>query len=807
MTRPSPTQSSASRFTRALLHELRTAIRSGRRSGASSLVAILTLALAIGASTAIYSTLQHVVLYPLPFEQSERLVLLWRKAEQMGDSLMVNPSRELLDHWRENARSFVQIEGVAMEELTVDGESGARTWTALRSSPDYLRLLGRRPERGRMFTAAERDERPALISFARWRRDYGGRDDVLGATLRLDGELHTVLGVLPPHFPMPIGSPDPIDVLLPVVDREASLQGIGRLAPGVTVEQARDELDNLLAHIEREPEDFTWKAAVLQPTALLGTLPETLWTLMACVTVVLLVACTNVGGLLLGRHARRRRELALRAALGASRRRLGAQLFLESGWLSLIAGALGLALAAGGVGIIRRVRPEGMEALERARVSPQALAFAVGASFIAAALAGLVPALRSARRLDAGDLRAGLGATADRAQHRLRSALVIGQVALSFLLTVAGILLVQHVRALRSLDLGFEAERLAIAQVRLPEHSFAADEAKRAYWQAALAAVSRVPGVASASVASGVPPRSSITVGRFEVDGLELTPEQTPSFLWLNQVDSAYLRTAGIRVLAGRVEASFDGQEGGAATGCAINESFARQIWGRIDVVGARLRLGEGDWSTVVAVVDDVRASGPSSSLDAPQLYVAHSMTLGQSSLAIRADGDPAPLVEPLRQALLDLDPRALIDTVATVDSMLWRSLAEERFTLALLGAFTLCALFLAVVGLYSVVAQGVEQRRKELALRLALGSPAAAIRRRIAAGGALLAGLGIGAGLALTVALARFTQSEVFGSQAPGPRLYLLAILVVALAVAAAMVRPARVAGAIDPIRVLRED
>ncbi|HVS64715.1 MAG TPA: ADOP family duplicated permease [Thermoanaerobaculia bacterium] len=793
-------------WTRAALHEVRTAIRFGRRSRASSLVAILTLALAIGASTAIYSTLEHVVLHPLPFEQSDRLVILWRKAEQMGGSLMVNPSRELLDHWRENARSFAQIEGIAIEQLTVDEATGAETWTALRSSPDYLRLLGRDLERGRMFAAAERDQRPALISYARWRRDYGGSDEVLGQPLRLDGELHTVVGVLPAHFPTPIGSPDPVDVLLPVVDLEASLQGIGRLAPGVTVEQARDELDHLLAQIELD-DDFTWKAAVLQPTELLGTLPETLWTLMASVLVVLLVACTNVGGLLLGRHARRRRELALRSALGASRRRLGVQLFLESAWLSLVAGALGFALAAGGVEVIRRLRPEGMEALERARVSPEALAFALAASFAAAALAGLVPALRSARRLDAGDLRAGLGATADRAQNRLRAALVIGQVALSFLLTVAGILLVQHVRNLRALDLGFEAERMAIAQVRLPQHSFAAEEARRTYWREALAAVSRIPGVSSASLAGGVPPRSSISVGRFAVDGVELTPEQTPNFLWWNQVDSAYLRTAGIRVLAGRIDpASYDAGKG-AEPVCLINESFARQIWGRADVVGERLRLGEGEWSTVVAVVDDVRVSGPGSSLEAPQLYSPHPGNREQAFLALRASGDPATLVEPLRRTLLDLDPRALIDTVATVDSMMWRSLAEERFTLALLGAFTLCALFLAVVGLYSVVAQGVEQRRKELALRLALGAPAAAVRRRIAAGGAILAGLGIALGLALTVALSRFNQSEVFGAETPGPRLYLLASLVIALAVAAATIRPARIAGAIDPIRVLREE
>ncbi|HVS13268.1 MAG TPA: ABC transporter permease [Thermoanaerobaculia bacterium] len=802
---------------RAVLHELRTAVRLGRRSRASSLVAILTLALAIGASTAIYSALQHVVLHPLPFEQSERLVLLWRKAEQMGNSLMVNPSPEVLGHWRANARSFTQIEGIAIDQLTVDGEKdGAQTWMALRSSPDYLRLLGARPERGRMFTAAERDQRPALLSYARWRRDFGGGDDVLGRSLRLDGELHTVVGVLPPHFPVPIGSPDPVDVLLPVTDAESSLHGIGRLAAGVTLEQAGEELDHLLAQMEVEDDSFTWKAAVLRPTALLGSLPETLWTLMASVTVVLLVACTNVGGLLLGRHARRRRELALRSALGASRRRLAAQLFLESAWLSAFAGALGFALAAAGVELIRRLRPEGMEALERARVSPQALLFAVGASFAAAALAGLAPALRSARRLDASDLRAGLGATGDRAQSRLRSTLVVGQVALSFLLTVAGALLVERVRDLRALDLGFEAERVAVAQVRLPEHSFAAGEARRAYWREAVAAVSRIPGVSSASVTTGVPPHSSITVGRFAVDGLELTPEQAPEFLWWNQIDASYLRTAGIRVLEGFVDPaafarSFEGGED-AERLFVINESFAREIWGRVDVVGERLRLGEQEWNTVAAVVADVRVAGPRSSLDAPQLYSPHSGDRALSFLAIRADVDPATLVGSLRRTLLEVDSRALVENAGTIDSMMWRTLAEERFTLTLLGVFSICALFLAVVGLYSVVAQGVEQRRKELALRLALGSPAAAVRWRVAARGAALAGLGIALGLTLTVALARFAGARafgrgVFGAQAPGPLLYLVATLVVATAVAAAMIRPARVAGAIDPIRVLREE
>jgi predicted permease len=797
---------------RALLLELRTAIRFGRRSRASSLLAILTLAVAIGASTAIYSALEHVVLHPLPFEQSERLVLIWRKAEQMGGSLMVNPTREMLDHWRERARSFEQIEGIEVDELTADAEGRAQTWMALRSSPDYLSLIGVRPERGRMFTATEVDQRPALLSYGRWRRDFGGREDVLGASLRLDGELHTIVGVLPPHFPLPIGSPDPVDVLLPVTDPDASHHGIGRLAPGVTIEQAAEELDHLLTTIELDDDSFTWKAAVLRPTALLGTLPETLWTLMASVTVVLLVACTNVGGLLLGRHARRRRELALRTALGASRRRLAVQLFLESAWLSVLAGALGLALAAAGVEVIRRLRPQGMEALERARVSPQALLFAIGVSFAAAALAGLVPALRSARRLDAANLRAGLGVTGDRAHNRLRSALVVGQVALSFLLTVAGALLVQRVGHLRSLDLGFEAERMAAAQVRLPEHSFESEEARRSYWREALAAVSRIPGVASASVTTGVPPHSSITVGRLEVDGIDLTPEQTPEFLWWNQIDVAFLRTAGIAVLDGAVdpaafERAFAAGGDGVEPICVINESFARQVWGRTDVVGERLRLGEQGWSTIVAVVADVRVAGPRSSLDAPQLYSPHTGERAQSFFAVRAEVDPATLVGPLRRTLLEVDPRALVDTAGTIGSMMWRTLAEERFTLTLLGVFSLCALFLAVVGLYSVVAQGVEQRRKELALRLALGSPAAAVRRRVAAGGALLGGLGIGLGLALAIALARFATTGIFGAQAPGPRLYLLATLVVATAVGAAMIRPARVAGAIDPIRVLREE
>jgi putative ABC transport system permease protein len=802
-----------------------------------TLVVVLTLALGIGANTAIFSVVDAVLLRPLPFPHPEQLVLLrddlaGRQIENVGMSVP-----ELKD-LQQSADSFEEVAGVWPVDANLTGSDRPERIELLAVSPNYFSLLGASARLGRVFGPQDKAEGFAegvVISDGLWHRLFGADPKVLGRRIYADTDAYTIIGVMPPGFRHPAQTlRNDVDIWAnagftgnPFNNPPRNVRmlpgAIARVKSGVSVGQAQAQIDSLVSHLrEQFPADYPaeagWAVRLLPAHEnLVGGARTMLLVLLAAVGLVLLIGCVNIANLLLARSSARQREMAIRLALGAARRRLVMQLLTESLLLSLVGGAVALLVVVWVLDVLVRFVPADIPRLQEVGFDGGVLLFVFAVSLLTGVLFGLVPALQASNPdLTVNLKEGGKGAGSGAAGRRFRSALVVTEIALSLVLMIAAGLLLRSFGRLLEVDGGFDPHHVLMARIWLPvpnnpELDPYRPPAKRAtFVREVLRRASSLPGVQYAAVGAGnsVPLLGPHFTGSFTIEEKADSDAEHPS-AQLSSVSPDYFRALGTPLVRGRFFADSDAVESQRVA--LIDETAARRFWPNEDPLGRRVKQGgrasNAPWATIVGVVGNVKTEGFDQP-DQPHLYLSALQNPGYAmAVYLRAEGDPASLTQALREQVRAVDPDLPVFGERTMDDVVAASLAQRRFALQVVGGFGVLALLLAGVGVYGVVAYSVSRRTREIGIRLALGASSGAILRWVFGQGMRLTLLGTAAGLVGAFLLTRLLRGLLFGVEATDPVTYAgLAILLAAVALLACYI-PARRATKVDPMVALRHE
>jgi len=794
-----------------LLQDVRYGARTLRRSPGFTIVALSTLALGIGATTAMFTVVHAVLLRPLPYPRSDRLV---RIAYDYPKSPFITEGGISDRQWvdaRSRYRMFTRVAAFTPGLVTLTNAGDPVRLQEASVAAGLFETLGIMPALGRTFGRDDElvgGEPVVILGDALWRERFGADSNVVGRPITLDGVRHTVLGVMPQGFAYPLDARlwRPLRLQL-APNRFQILSVIGRLRDGATRAQALAELDALAA-ADRARDSMVARVTPLKDTVV-GDVTRSLLVFAGAVGLVLLIACTNVANLLLMRATTRRREMAVRAALGAGRRRLVRQLVTESALLWVGAGVAGAGIAVAGVRALLALAPAGrIPRHGEIGVDAVALAFALVVSLGTGLIFGLIPALR-ATGSSVRDALAASARTMTGRDGRLRGALVMAEIAFALVLLTGAALMMESFIRLRRVELGFRPEGLASLTVDLPDATYQSAPAMQAAHEAVLDRLEKIRGVTSAAAVNFIPLGGPMIRGDIKVDGRTLPP----SYLVAKpSVSPGYFRTMGIRLRLGR---EFTAQDAASSPHVVIvSESVARQIWPDLSPIGQRISNkdvpGPGDWLTVVGVVDDVGQT----SIDVhrePAIYqpiqqLTQTFFLGHMSFIVRAVGDPALLLPMMRRALRDVDPNQPIGSIGTVESAISATVAEPLFQARLIGAFSIVALVLAAIGIYGVVAYSVAERTREIGIRVALGAGRGDVVGMVLRRLLVLLVPGVALGVAGALATTRVLSSLLFEIRPDDPATFIsVAVLLAAVAIVAGMM-PARRASRVDPLVALKE-
>lgn len=788
-----------------LRDDLRYALRSLVRRPAFSAFAILTIGLGVGAATAIYSTVEGVLLRPVPYPGAERMVTLLRPIGNSGG--MMTPVEEQVEAWREMDDIFEQIEPFTIHTMTVTGDGAPVEVTAGLIRPSFHDFVERAPRLGRTFTDDEMtdESRVILLSHGMWRQRFGASPDALGQSLELDGEQWTIIGVMPANTPGLGFGLSPVEIWRPMPRDTRGTVPTALLREGVTLEMADERL---AVPIEAPQGEVTGMArGVVESIGL--RIADTLRALMVAVLALLLIACLNVSNLLLSRANQRRRETAVRAALGSGRGRLARQMLAEGMLLGIAGGGLGIGLAWAGLEILLASTPASLDVLNGVSLNSRVVAFAFALTMGASLLFSTVPIWQATRRDRFDSLRDGARTEGQGVLgSRIRWGLVSAEVALSFALVVGATLVLGELGRLQQTDAGFDADRVLSLQVLLPTWEYGRGENAGPVFDGIQSRLSALPGVERVARGMGRPGSSGITFGALEIEGEK--PSEDTEVLHGPPAGPGYFAALG-QPIRGR-EFTADDIVEGAPKVLIIGEGTARKYFGTTDVVGQRIRFGDDDdgWQTVVGVAGDVAMTGLSSTEQALQLYYPLLPQYGaEAHFFLRAEAgvDPTTLIERAVAIARAEAPDARIDDVGLMSDLLAGTLARERFMSTLLGTFTSLALLLAAIGLYGVVSQLVGQRRKEIGIRMAMGAGTNSIRRMVLRYGAAATALGIAMGIGLTTLGLRYASSRIFGLEQAGFGAWFTAGLVLSGVSLAATWLPARQASRVDPVDAMRTE
>jgi putative ABC transport system permease protein len=794
-----------------MLADLRYALRSFRRAPGFTALVIATLAVGIGANTAVFSVVHAVLLRPFSYPDVDSLLRI-----RAGTS---HP--DLTDIAR-RATTISGVEGYRPQLFDYTTGTDAMRLDGMLVTGGLLQLFGAAPAAGRLIDPGD-DVAGAghvvLLSAPFWRSYFAADPSVVGRAIVLSGQTYTVVGVLADRFEFPAAHADVVAAFLPHAGRggrEATSRGAHtlrafvRLKPGGTRAAAQQELTSLSVALEREyPETNQNVRIVLQEMrdSVAGTLREPLLILLATVAFVLLIACVNVANLLIARGAERRGELAVRAAIGATRARIMRQVLVESLVLAAAGGLAGIAIAWWLTRTIVALAPEGIPRLATASVDLPVLVFALAVSLFTGLLFGMLPALSSASASIAAAARAGSRASRD--GQRLRSLLLVSEVALALVLLVGAGLLLRSFSSLIAQRPGFDATRLLTGSVTLNGDRYASITNRALFWEAFEERMRSIPGVGDVALTTDLPIGGQPLYHNLAFEGRSMAPGTEPE-VYYRGVNPAYFRAMGIPLVKGRFFTAAD--RGGTPLVAIVNEAFAREYYPGEEVLGRRLRWasGDGTWITIVGVVADVRGL----SLDQGEVPAVHAPFAQDANpwrrwmdVAIRTDGDAAALAPILRREILAVDRRVPVARVRTMEAVLAASVAGRRFNLLLLGSFAAVALLLAVAGIYGVMSYLVLQRTREIGVRLALGATPREVVRLITVRGLSLACAGIAIGAGAAALLGRFLETMLFGITAADPATFAGATGVLLVSAAAACLIPASRAGRVDPLTALRSE
>ena len=784
------------------------------RSPGFTLIAVITLALGVGANTAIFSVVHRVLVDPLPYPGGDRMVALTERS--VSNQMMMTPEQKVVTVWQAQSKQFERIEqfdeGEASLKIGTEVEN-----VAVADIPATLTaFLGISPSLGRAFLAEETagDGAPVvMLGYGLWQRRFGGRRDVLGTTIEVDGKLRTIIGVMPRDIVLPTFNASPKQLWLPLgqTPQRPRIQALGRLREGVTPAQAASELTAIEKSIsldEPNPHSMQFEAAALRPLDLSGgDKQNVLLLLFAVVGVVLLIACANVANLLLARASSRTREFAIRTALGAGRGRLVRQLLTESLLLALLGGVIGVLLAARGLDLLVTIRPDSLQELDEIRLQPIALLWSLGLSIGTGILFGLAPVLLATERHVSDTIKGSVGgAGSNRGSRRLRAALVIAEVAMSVMLLVGAGLLIRTVRQMQRVEVGFNPADLTAIGIRFQEGPDSLLKQKRAALSAEiLAAVRAVPGVEKATWASGVPPRSGVAFGELEIEGKTLTESEKTSLLGYTLVQREYFDALQLPIKRGH---GFAPNDRGMVV---INEGMARRFWPSEDAIGKRFRMDKaGEWQTVAGLVSDVRIPGRrSGGFDALQTY--HQMMPEDMrenfQLLVRTRGEMRPILGQIQAVIDGHGTESRVAQIVAVQEMLDQVMAAPRFSMLLFTIFAALALILAMIGLYGVISYSVGQRTREIGVRIALGAGTSSVLGMVVRQGLQLTVVGVMLGLLAAAAGTRAMQSLLYEVSPLDPLTFIAVAGTLVTVAAVAAWLPARRATRVDPVVALRSE
>jgi len=811
----------------SLLQDLRFAIRQLRKNPGFAVTTLLTLALGIGASTAMFSLINSVLLRPLPFPEPDRLALPAALDESLSKPgvPMATSYPDFFD-WRNRNHSFQAMASYRQTGRTLTGSGAPQQLETQIVASDFFRVLGVNSVLGRDFVSE--DEKPgthvAVLSYETWHSIFGGAADIVGRNITLDHDSYTVVGVMPKRFSFPIQNPAPAlwtSLADDASDKEpmTGQRGadittvIARLKPGVTLAQATADLEviteNLAAQYPEADKKYAHASVVPELEDIVGNTRAALHVLFAAVMFLLLIACANVAGLMLTRASRRRPEMAVRAAMGATRFEIMRQVLVESVFLSGCGGALGVVFSTLLLKIILQFVPQNLPRLDQVSVDGWVLAFAAVVSIATGVLSGVLPAWRMSRLDPSLALREGTRTfTSGRGQHRLHNILVIAETAIGLVLLIgAGLLIHSFVRVL-NVDPGFDPRHVLTANIDLPDKQYPTLKNPE-FYDNLLPRLSALPGVESVAAGYPIPvSRNNVTIG-FTVEGRPVAKGEEPDAA-ITVVTPGFFRTLGIPILSGRDFLPTDDSKSLAVV--MVNQAFARKYFAGENPVGKRIKPGLGDGVTnnvmrqIIGVVGDVKRHGLTSEMP-PQYYLPLKQAIILSpAVLIRTSGDPRSIIGPLRAELAQVDPDIPLYRIRTLDDYISLSAEQPRFQTVLITFFAVMALLLAAIGLYAVLSYMVAQRTLEIGLRLALGAQREDVLRLILRRGLILASTGLAIGIFASLLLTQFMAGMLYGVKQFDPLTFVGVSVVLLLVSAAASSLPAYRAARLDPMRTLRE-
>ena len=792
-----------------LLQDLRYGIRMLFKHRGFTIIALVTLALGIGATTAIFSVVDAVVLRPLPFRDPERVVRMWGSFSQ-GNQASTSPP-DFLDYRAQNS-TFEEFAARTSRSYNLTGDSEPERVSASLVTTNFFKAIGITPVHGRDFTAEEEapGQRVAIISEGLWRRRLGGELPVIGKTLTLDGATYTVVGVAPNSTRLL----DDSDIWTPLsfdgdemkVRRFHFLRAFGRLKPGISLQQARTDLDAVAIGLERQYPDSntTWRLRLVPlRDEMLGDVRTPLYVLLGAVAFVLLIACANVANLLLARAAGRQKEIAIRSAMGARPIRLIRQLLVESLVLAAAGGGLGLLLAVWGTELLVKLAPDTISRAGAIGVDTRVLGFTLVVSLLCGVIFGLAPALQTSRPDLNESLKEGGKGAPSMSHNRTHRFLVVTEVALAMMLLVGAGLLVQSFRNLRNVDPGFAPSNVLTMLLFLPESKYGESGKAGAFVDQVLARVAALPGVKAVGTTLHLPFRGGGDT-YFKIEGRPFADPNQQVTALNPAISHDFFNAMGISLLQGR---GFTEQETKAEEKktVIINESFARTYFPGEEPLGNRLIIDMGRPATceIIGVTRDIKQFSLLTE-PIPTMYLP-GINLGRSNLVVRASGDPLALTSAIRGAVQSIDKDQPIANVATMEEILSRSVGEPRFRTLLLGVFAALALVLAAIGIYGVMSYTVARRTHEIGIRMALGARPKDTLMLIVGQGLGLALIGVGVGFAGAFGLTQLLSSLLFGVSPTDLSTFVVIALLLTGVAAVACYIPARRATRVDPMLALR--
>jgi putative ABC transport system permease protein len=798
-----------------LFRDIRYGLRSLWKRPAFTAVALIALALGIGANTAIFSLVNAVLVQPLPFDQPDRLVWMWGNIRQGGNRASVSPP-DFLDYRKQNT-TFEHFaasgSGPTFEILTGSGEP--ERLLSGRVTGNYFQALGVNPALGRGFVLE--NEKPAndhvtILSFGLWQRRFGGDPDIVGKSIVLNGESYAVLGVMPREFNFPRAAelwvPMSFDRNDEMKIRKAHfLRPIGRLKPGVTITQAQADTDAIARQLEQMyPDSNTgWNLRLVSlRDQLVGNTKATLFILLGAVGFVLLIACANVANLLLVRAAARQKEIALRTALGASRARIVRQMITESVLLALMGGALGTFLATWGIDLLVLVSGDNLPPTARVRIDATVLAFTLLISLVTGLLFGLAPALRTIKLNLCDSLKEGGRSFGEGLQRNLtRSVLVVVESAIAVVLLIGAGLLVRSLIRLQNTSPGFDANNVLTMRIDLPQEKYKTDEQRTNFFQQLETRVNGLPGVEHVGMISELPLSGQLSDIPYTVEGRPPTSPDQGFDDDFRLVNTQYFRAMHIPLLRGR---NFTQQEViNAAKVVLISDLLAKRVFPNEEPIGHRLISGmSGVAFEIIGVVGDIRHSALENQ-PLPAMYLPTFGAASRMNLVIRTQSDPANLTAAVRREVKAIDPDQPIAAVKTMDDWLATAVSGPRYRTFLLALFALLALVLASTGIYGVMSYSVAQRTHEIGVRMAVGAVAIDVLKMIVRQGMSLVAVGVCLGLVGAFALTRVMSSLLFEVRPNDPLTFLFVALFLCLVALVACYVPARRATKVDPLVALR--